>query len=138
MDFKQDLYRFEKEVIVKGVFEKKLPMFSKKAAVSVKDCRLHKTPFGEDIGWLIDTDLILTIDYYGHLKKSRGFYDYYSCKNLIEKQQIKLIESAVVFFASIRIEDVAAVTNEVGIIAGFPFIKNEILIRRGFRKRVIV
>ena len=104
----------------------------------MKDCRLHKTPFGEDIGWLIDTDLILTIDYYGHLKKSRGFYDYYACKNLIEKQQIKLIESAVVFFASIRIEDVAAVTKEVSIVASFPFLKNEILIRRGFRKRGVM
>lgn len=134
MDFQMHLEEFEREVIVRGAEHSKLPMFSKKAAVSIKNCKLHNTPFGDSIGALVDTNVILTVDYYGHLKKSRGFYDYFSNKNLTEKKQLRVIESIIVYFASIGIEDVAEITEDVHIIAGFPKLKNEILIRRGFRR----
>ena len=128
MDFQNILNRFEKEIIVKAVLSED-KAFTKICSVSTKDSKL--IDFGLMIGLVIDTDLILTIDYYGYLKKAKGFID----KLNKSDEKLKTIDSFLVHFASIKMEDIISVTNDIDLIANFPKLKTEILIKRGFKKR---
>lgn len=127
--FKRLLADFEKNIVVEGIRRKR---FSKKKTVSTKNCKLSNQDFGKTIGDLIDTDLILVIDYYGYFKRSRGFID--KMKEGGHPYPLEL-DSLIVHFPSIRMEDIAAMTDDVGVMLDFPRLKNEILILRGFRKR---
>ena len=127
MDFVASVNRFEQEVICKGVEVEK---FIKKSHVPVKSCKLSLTPFGFEMGVFVDTEAILTVDYYGYLKKSRGFLEKFADKNKDD-----VIWSPIVHFASIKIEDIVQMTIDMSVIATFPLLKNEILIRRGFKAR---
>jgi len=123
-DFKTTLEEFEHEVVCRGI---SVGRFTKKCNVPTKHCKLSKTSFSTDMGKFVNTDEVLTVDYYGYLKKSKGFKEEFPEKGIVW--------SSVVHFAAIRIEDVASITTNANIIAAFPKLKNEILIRRGFKKR---
>jgi len=127
-DFKIKLQNFEREVIVKGFENGCLKSLFKNHRVSVNNCKLHHTDFGKSMGESVDTDHILTIDYYGYLKKSKGFY------NTAEEKECKKLNCKVIHFASIKIEDITAITHNIEVIVTFPKFKNQMLIMRGFRK----
>jgi len=120
---------FEKNIIVGGVLDKR---FTKKADVSTKRNKLLSHDFGKIIGDVVDTKLVLAIDYYGYIKKSEGFLNKLNSMN----PKPKGMRSYLIYFASIKMEDVVARTNDVRVMLDFPRLKNEILILRGFRRRI--
>lgn len=126
LELQKRIEEFEREVIIKGLENGGLNSL-RKQQVPVDRCKLSRT-FGKCIGSVVDTDLILTVDYYGYLKKSRGFY------KAAENVDDKTIRSNLIHFASIKIEDITNVTQNVDVIVGFAKLKNQILIERGFRK----
>lgn len=130
-EFHMFLDRFEREVIVNGIEKKKYKPFIKVCSTSISQGKLFDTDFGRSIGESINTDMILTIDYYGYLKKSKGFLDY--IKNL--DTHVKKIDSHMIYFASIKIEDIVRVVDEIDLIASFPKLKDQILTHRGFKKK---
>ncbi|MHA1886666.1 MAG: hypothetical protein ACTSX0_01450 [Promethearchaeota archaeon] len=124
--FQADLKAFEKNIIIKG-FE--IGHFSRTMVVG-RNCHLDSKEFGRIMGKYIDTDRVLTIDYYGLLKKSRGFLKH------IQQTNAKKIESEIISFASIKMEDIVFLSPlDVSIMIGFPRLKNDILIYRGLRKK---
>jgi len=127
-DFSNLLSKFEERVIVSGASNGTLKHLVKTADVPVSGCKLYKSGFGVYMGHIVDTDLILTIDYYGYLKRSRGFISFAEGKNS------KTLKSKIIYFASIKIEDVVKATEDAEVIVAFPKLKDKILIKRGFRK----
>lgn len=127
-DFKKLIEDFEKNIIVGGILDKR---FIKKSNVSTKKNKLLRHDFGKVIGEVVDTRIILAIDYYGYIKKSIGFLNKFESINPRPKE----IRSYLVYFASIRMEDIVARTNDIKVMLDFPRLKNEILILRGFRKK---
>lgn len=126
--FQKLVTNFEKNIIIDGI---KKGRFSRRVVVSTNYCKLARKNFGKRIGNVIDTDLVVVIDYYGYLKRSRGFIKKYR-RNSFPKEVL----SHVIHFASVKMEDVVAlVPNNVAAMLDFPRLKNEILILRGFRRR---
>ena len=124
-EFAEYLGEFEIAVICKGVLN---GMFGKKEMVPTRNGRLSRTPVGRLIGSNIKYSDPLAIDYYGHMKKSTGFYEM-----LTEiKTQVRMIECNVVHFASIKIEEIVEISP--GLVAKFPVFKKQMLKRRGFKK----
>jgi hypothetical protein len=99
---------------------------------SVHPGRLHKTKFGDKMGIYIDSPFSFSVDYYGHLKKSRGLLKEI---NKIRRQcygkQVKAMTFWVIHFASLRIETVALLNHQL--VSGFPLFKRELLDLRGFK-----
>ncbi len=123
--FKDYLTEFEEKVIVQGV-EKNI--LGRPEMVAVRNGKLSKTPYGRLVGGVISTDVLMAIDYYGLTKKSLGF-------SAIVRDidgQVRILESQVVHFASIRIENVAELATEL--VAEFPAFKHKLLKERGFKK----
>ena len=119
---------FEKNIVVESVIQKR---FSRMAVVATKNCKLSNYDFGKRIGDVIDTEIVLVIDYYGYLKRSKGFLEKMRSKvNPLPKE----LRSYMVHFASIKMEDIAAMTSDISVMLDFPRLKNEILILRGFKK----
>lgn len=117
---------FEENVIVKGVESGLLK--DNKIMVPIKDGGLDSTQFGRFIGNQFDYDEILVIDYYGLLKKSKGFVDKYtSFKDL----EVKRLKSNVIHFASVKIEDIARLDKSL--MVDFPGFKKYIVDLRRFR-----
>jgi len=128
--FRKLIDDFEKDIIVGGIAKK---VFTKRADVPTKRGKLSYQEFGKTLGNVIDTRLVLAIDYYGHIKKSLGFLEKMkSCGNPLPAE----MNSYLVHFASVKMEDVAAMTDDVRIMINFPRLKNEVLILRGFRRRI--
>jgi len=127
--FKKLLSDFESNIIINGIIKKR---FITKTLIPTKNCKLSNHDFGKKLGMVIDTDIILVIDYYGYLKKSKGFIN----KLKTRKLYLKELESYLVYFASVKMEDIAFMTSNVSVMIDFPRLKNEILIFRGFRKRI--
>jgi hypothetical protein len=125
-DFLEYLNQFEVGVVICG-FE--LDMFTKHTLVPVRPCRLAFEHFGRLLGRTFDYAFPLVIDYYGMIKKSSGFMEKIMD---IGKYQVKMLQAPVVFFASIRIEDVAEIAP--ALVSGFPAFKNRLLAERGFIK----
>jgi len=127
--FRKLLDTFEKNIIVEGILRKR---FTKKGQVSTKRGKLFYNDFGKILGSTIDTSIILAIDYYGYIKRSKGFLNKLeSTGNPIPTE----MKSYIVHFASVKMEDIAFMTNDVSVMIDFPRLKNEILILRGFRRR---
>jgi hypothetical protein len=121
---------FEEQVIVNGV---KSGRWDKTVDVPIKNCRLAATDFGKSMGLVVSTDLVLVVDYYGYLKKSKGFLNDVETLRKGDHDS-KMYGSRIVYFASITIEDIAAICTNINVIASFPKLKNEILVKRGFWK----
>lgn len=120
---------FEKNIVVKSIIQKR---FSRKEIIATKNCKLFNYDFGKMVGSIIDTEIVLIIDYYGYLKRSRGFLKKMRSKG---RPFPKELRAYVVYFASIKMEDIAIMTSDVSVMLDFPRLKNEILILRGFRKK---
>ena len=125
MNNKEYLNSFESRIILPGL-EKK--MFCKEGMVTLKECKLCGTPFGKFIGMRIDTPIPMAVDYYGHIKKSTGIMD------VVEKYdgiEIKSIKVPVVYFASVKNEDILNLAPEL--MDGFPLFKKYLIDLRGFK-----
>lgn len=128
-DFREYCRKFEKMIVEVGV---KADLLGKKNLISVKRSRLRNTSFGMMMGNLVDSDIPFAIDYYGYVKVSKGL------KKLIEEEQKKLkhprqlrvMETTLVHFASIKIEDVSQIGIELA--AGFSLFKRSLIKQRGF------
>jgi len=123
--FKEYLTEFEQKVIVQGVVN---TILGRPEMVAVRNGKLSKTPYGRLVGGEIPTDVLMSIDYYGLTKRSTGF-------GAIVRDidgQVRILESQVVHFASIRIENVAELAPEL--VAEFPAFKQKLLRERGFKK----
>jgi len=119
---------FEKNIIVEGIVQRR---FCKRTKIPIRNCKLANHEFGKRLGDIIDTDIILVIDYYGYLKRSKGFIHKVKSE---DKSYSKELKSYIVHFASIKMEDIAAMTSNIAVMLDFPRLKNEILILRGFKK----
>ena len=124
-EFVEYLGEFEIAVICKGVMD---GVFGKKEMVPSRNGKLSRTPFGRLIGSKLEYSSPLAIDYYGHMKKSTGFYEMLAEADI----QVRMIECDVVHFASLKIEDIVEISPEL--IAKFPVFKKQMLKRRGFKK----
>lgn len=128
VEFRKLIDDFERNIIVGGIIDKR---FTKKSLVSTKRGKLSKQEFGKTIGDVIKTKIVLAIDYYGHIKRSEGFLNKMNSMDVLPTE----MRSYLVYFASIKMEDIVARTNDVGVMIQFPKLKNEILTLRGFVKR---
>jgi len=125
--FRKYLQAFEEQVIING-FEQ--GFFSQHILVPVRHGRLSSTRFGKLMGISFDYPKALVIDYYGLLKKSEGFY--LTLAQNPGEYQVKMFWSPIVYFASVRIEDISYLAPDL--VIGFSAFKERILIERGFRK----
>ena len=127
--FRSYLRKFEHDVIAAGV-EKGL--LGKDKLVPLRNGKLARSKFGKLIGVRIDSEIVFAVDYYGHMKKSRGLVNTANDTSAEKEGQVRLLEAPVVHFASIKIEDIASL--DVNMIALFPTFKQKMLIERGFKK----
>jgi len=128
MRFLETLSAFELAVIVPHVKRGTLikPMY-----VSVRNGRLYRS-LSSLLGTVIESSEVFSIDYYGYSKKSRGLLS--QINELLKEStgmQISAMRISVVYFASIKVEDIAVVAPDM--VSVFPFLKKEILTRRGFK-----
>ncbi len=87
--------------------------------------------FGRKMGSVVDSDLCFAIDYYGLVKKSRGFLNMVSeLSSDIPVSQIKSIAGTTVYFAAIRMESIAVYAPDL--VSDFPWFKKAVLDARGF------
>lgn len=128
INFNKYLARFESTMGVESV----LKVLGKDMPVSVREGKLYYSRFANFIGRTIESDVSFVIDYYGYFKKSKGFK-----KNLIEMQvdnfgsQLKMVDTTVVIFNSIKLEDIKALCYDQYLLWGFVDFKEIILNRRG-------
>ena len=92
---------FERNIIIAGIENGTLKV--NEVMVAIKDGKLDITPFGKFLGNRFVYDKVLVIDYYGLLKKSKGFLD--KC-NTYTDVEIRRLKSPIIHFASIKIEDI--------------------------------
>lgn len=129
INFKKFLSQFEKSVIDginKGYFDGvKL--------ISVKNSPINSSNFARGMGRVIMHDAVMALDYYGYYKKSRGFFDRVKEeRRTLGGRQLKMINCVVVHFNSIKLEDLASITDNVYVISNFAEFKKRVLFKRGF------
>ena len=122
--------RFEEEVICKGV-EKGL--IGKLHQVNVRMGKFAYTKYARVVGEKINCDIPFALDYYGYLKRSTGFLDIIEDREPL--RQVKSIQTTVVFFASLKIEEIACITMDQYLRGGFSEFKKEVLYWRGFEQK---
>ena len=133
INFLKYLNKFESEVICLGV---KQGIIGKSLQVNVRDGKLASSRFAKHLGSRVSTDEPLVVDYYGYLKRSDGFLKLLEeKKEAIRNRQIKSIKTKVVFFASLKIEEIAEITTSQYLKGGFSEFKNQILHWRGFGQK---
>lgn len=103
--------------------------------VSVRPPRLESAYFGRVMYSSMDFDEPFAINYYGLIKRSRGFLDQLNeaCYELRGKQ-LKMMETTVVHFASVKMEDLNYLTANEQTIGHFPQFKAMVLGHRNFRE----
>jgi len=129
LNFPKYLKKFEKEVILKGV---ECGTLGNPILVSCRSVPFDTSRFARGMGEYLPYDVPMVIDYYGYYKKSRGF------KKLIaeydsKEEQLKLMSVPVVHFASLKMEEIAMLTDNVYLISKFVEFKQKVLEKRGFR-----
>lgn len=133
INFLKYLNKFESEVICAGV---RKSIIGKELQVNVRDGRLSHTKYARFLGTQINSNDVFVIDYYGYLKRSKGFVDLLEEeREAIRNRQIKSIKTRVVFFASLKIEQIAEITSSQYLKGGFSEFKNEVLYWRGFGQK---
>lgn len=136
INFLKYLNKFESEVICVGV---KQSIIGKELQVNVREGRLSRTKYADCLGSQVNSDEPFVIDYYGYLKRSRGFVILLGEeKEAIRNRQIKSIKTRVVFFASLKIEQIAEITSSQYLKGGFSEFKNEVLHWRNFGKKKVM
>lgn len=132
VSFQIAIMDFERAIIMPGILGK---VIGKVELIPVRRGKLANTDFGKAVGTELYSDQILAVDYYGYTKKSTGFFqECTTIKSEFPEKQVKMVEAPIVHFASLRIEDIALICTAPEVIAGFPNLKGEVLIRRGFKK----
>lgn len=116
---------FELRVVGPGLCK---GIFGRREFVSVRRGKLASTLYGRVLGNQAESNQLFAIVYYGHIKKSRGLV--LDLQQIVGRQ-IKMAETLVVHFGSIRIEDVAVLAPDL--IGYFPKFKEQILSLRGFK-----
>jgi len=124
MDFKKYLLQFEAQIIVVGVCRN---VFGRSEVIPARRGKLAATSFGKIIGLEFPAKSPIAIDYYGHMKKSTGFFEMIAEVDT----QVRMIECSVVHFASIKLDDIVELSPEL--ISDFPVFKREMLRLRGFK-----
>lgn len=128
--FPRYLSLFETVFIPMGI---KRGVLGRNWLISIRPGKLSKTHYGQLLGDSINSEVPFAIDYYGHIKKSKGLI-YMTNEKLIalKGRQLKKVQSTIVHFAAIKIEDIAAITKDPFIITKFPAFKKVLLINRGY------
>lgn len=116
---------FESRVVGPGLRKGR---FGRKEFVSVRRGKLAGTLYGRMLGIQAESDLLFAVIYYGHIKLSKGLT---LDLQYITGRQIKMVETSVVHFGSVRIEDVAVLAPDL--VGDFPKFKEQILELRGFK-----
>lgn len=133
INFLKYMSRFEDEVICEGV---KRGIIGKQMLVNVREGKFSCTKFARYMGNHLNFSTPFVLDYYGYLKRSEGFADLVrEKKNQIKDRQIKCVQAKVVFFAALKIEEIAEITSDQYLRSGFSEFKKIILHWRGFEKR---
>lgn len=129
-DFSGYRDRFERDIIERGL---ELGVFNTRGPVSVHRSRMAYTALAKKLGPSIKTYKIFAIDYYGYIKKSVGFIDSLHVQiGVLSGKQIKSIRVPIIHFASIKMEDIAEINQDM--LKEFPKFKKTILKLRGFIK----
>jgi hypothetical protein len=119
------LNEFEQRVVIKCL---KAGLLGRKTKISTGNGKLSEKRFGKVIGGIVDSDQVFAIDYYGHVKKSKGLLD--KIKRL--KPDEKQIETIVVYFASVKVEHLVSVFCNSAFLSKFFLAKQDILALRAF------
>lgn len=128
INFNRYLNRFEstigQEVILKEL--------GREMPISVREGKLYYSRFANFMGRTIESETPFVIDYYGYFKKSSGFKKYL-CEVQTENfgQQLKMVDTTVVIFNSIKLEEIRALCYDQYLLWGFVDFKETILNRRG-------
>jgi len=128
-NFKTYMHSFESVFIVRA-----MPDIGRESLIPIHQGRLSRTKFAKVIGGLFDCERPVVIDYYGYLKRSTGFAEY--VRRLIGEYkggQIRAVTATLVFFAAVKMEDVAKSSPEL--VAHFPLFKGMVLDARGFKNK---
>lgn len=133
LNFLNYLRQFEIEVICKGATQ---GVIGKVRLVNAREGKFSCTRYARFLGDQVDSDTPLVIDYYGYQKRSRGFIRLVQEeKESIRNRQVKCIQTTLVFFASLKIEEIGEITSDQYLKSGFSEFKKTILYWRGFEKR---
>jgi len=131
-NFKRYLALFEECIICQGV---KRELLGKILSVNIREGKFSCSRFARIVGRVSPFSIPFVIDYYGHLKRSQGFVDVArEVVNSMRDQQIKSIDTTVVFFASLKIEEIADITGDQYLKGGFSELKKTLLQWRNFEK----
>jgi hypothetical protein len=132
VNFLDYLNKFER-VIAVGVTQN---IIGKDVLVNVREGKFACSKYARCLGDRVNSEVPFVIDYYGYLKRSKGFITLIRGKEeAIRNRQIKSVQVRVVYFASLKIEEIAEVTTSQYLRSGFSEFKKTILHWRGFEKR---
>lgn len=120
------LPEFEKRVVESFVLDGCI----KKEKIPIRAGKLANATFGRKLGGMIDSMEIFAIDYYGHIKRSKGLIFEFHTILANVPEQVKSVEAPLVYFASIRFEKVAKYAPDL--VADFRWFKKNLLDMRGF------
>lgn len=107
--FSDYMEKFEQKVMIPCISE---GLFKQKMMVSTRIPKLRGTAFGEFVGPVFKYDGILTFNYYGLTKVSTGFEAMVQTSTN-KGLAIKAIESSVVYFAAIKMKNIADLAPEL-------------------------
>lgn len=131
INFVKYLRKFENEIIREGVLR---GIIGSNKLITCRPLPFDSSRFARDMGKRLPYEESMVIDYYGYYKKSKGFFVYAeSISSGNNSKQLKSITSAVVHFASLKIEDIALITSNPYLISRYVEFKNIVLEKRGFR-----
>jgi hypothetical protein len=129
--FRRYMQKFE-AAIFEGVKKGQLGVL---APINVREGRFSYTNFARFIGNHLNYSIPFVLDYYGHQKRSRGFTELCQTKvEQIRNRQLKNIQTTVVHFSALKIEDMEKITTSPYLKSGFAEFKNIILEKRGYSR----
>ena len=128
INFNRYLARFESTIGEAFVLKE----LGREMPISVREGKLYYSRFANFIGRTIDSETSFAIDYYGFFKKSVGFRKYLAeVQEDNRGEQLKLINTTVVIFNSIKLEELKELASDQYLLWGFVDFKETILSRRG-------
>jgi hypothetical protein len=123
-EFKEYLSEFETKVMIAGV---RSGMFKGTFNVSVRPGKLDSTDFGKLIGTVIPSvDTPLALDYYGLIKKSKGFFEVFPK----DDESLVVVRTPIVHFPAIKIDMIIELCREL--VFDFTHFKHQLIRYRGF------
>jgi len=129
-DMMNRLSTFEDRVFAEGI---RRDCLGKVEKVSLREGKLFGSRFGHHMGRVIESSEVFAVDYYGYVKKTRGFFKMVEGIASSTKGQVKCLEVPVIHFAALRVEKIAKLAPDL--VAEFPGLKKEILDARGFKHK---